>query len=221
MSEDSITIEYTLSREDLICSVCLDELTLPIIQCANGNHFVCVKCFCELHRKCPVCRTGKLFRNKFLEVKLHSSMVSCSNEKCQKDLLPWSKETHLVVCKHTKGICFLCDSNNISLDSLIEHVKTDCDTEWLERDDNATSGSSSMVMHQLDSGNQTTFKLPETKANVTIITQQMVLMLKWEDDFGYHVSLIDTEQDNSRMNVSFTLKPRKLYIKTKFSLHYS
>ena len=40
MSEDSITIKYSLTKEDLICSLCLDELTLPIIQCANGNHFL-------------------------------------------------------------------------------------------------------------------------------------------------------------------------------------
>jgi hypothetical protein len=44
MSDDTIIIEYSLSKEDLICSLCLEELTLPIIQCANGNHFVGVKC---------------------------------------------------------------------------------------------------------------------------------------------------------------------------------
>jgi hypothetical protein len=161
MSEDTITVEYSLSKEDLICSVCLDELTLPIIQCANGNHFVCVKCFREV-RKCPVCRTGKLFRNKFLEVQLEPSMIQCSNEGCKKYLLPWSEESHLAVCKHTEVNCFLCDSS-VSLNSLIEHIKIDCDTEWIETDGNTTSGSAAMVRHQLDSANRFAIKLPLTR----------------------------------------------------------
>jgi hypothetical protein len=170
MSEDTITIEYSLSKEDLICSVCLDELTLPIIQCANGNHFVCVKCFRELQqRKCPICRTGKLLRNKFLDVQLEPSMIRCSNKGCRKYLLPWSEVAHLADCRYTEVECFLCESP-ISLDSLIEHIKTECDTEWLDRDDNSTSGSASMVMQQFDSGNQFAIKLPDTKANVTVIS---------------------------------------------------
>jgi hypothetical protein len=32
-------------------------------------------------------------------------------------------------------------------------------------------------------------------------------MLKWEDDVGYHVVLIDCEQNSARMDVHFTLKP--------------
>ncbi len=203
MSEDRIIIAYALSKEDLICSVCLDELTLPIIQCANGNHFVCVKCFREVQRKCPVCRTGKLFRNKFLEVKLEPSMIRCSNAECKKQLLPWSQESHLAVCKHTEVECFLCESP-VSIDCLIEHIKSDCDTEWLERNDNSTSGSASMVVHQM---NSSTIKLPDTKANVSIILQQLVLMLKWDDNVGYHIALIDCEQNSSGTELRYTLKP--------------
>jgi hypothetical protein len=32
-------------------------------------------------------------------------------------------------------------------------------------------------------------------------------MLKWDDDVGYHVALIDCEQNSARMDVHFTLKP--------------
>jgi hypothetical protein len=206
MSEDTITIQYSLSKEDLICCVCLEELTCPIIQCANGNHFVCVKCYRQVQRSCPVCRTGKLFRNKFLEIKLEPSMITCSNETCKKRLLPWSQEKHLAVCKHTEVECFLSDSR-ISLDSLIEHIKTECDIEWLERDGDATSGSVAMVMHQLDSGNLFTIKLPDTKANVTIISQQLVLLLKWNDDVGYHIALVESEQNSARMDAHFRIKP--------------
>ncbi len=206
MSEDRITIEYTLSKEDLICSVCLDELTCPIIQCPNGNHFVCAKCLPKMQRKCPLCRTSKLFRNKFLEVKLEPSMIPCSNYKCNKLLLPWSEESHFNDCKYTETNCFLCDSL-VSLASLMEHIKTECDTEWLENDGNATSGNASLVMHQVGSGNHNVIKMPDTKANVSLISNKIVLMLKWEDDVGYHVALIDCEQDSSKTDIHYMLKP--------------
>jgi hypothetical protein len=133
-------------------------------------------------------------------------MIKCSNEGCRRYLLPWSEKGHLASCRYTEVECFLCEIP-ISLDSLIEHIKTDCDTEWLDRDDNATSGSASMVMHQFNSGNQSAIKLPDTKANVTIVSQKIVLMLKWDDDFGYHVVLIDSEQSNARLDVDFTVRP--------------
>jgi hypothetical protein len=133
-------------------------------------------------------------------------MIPCSNEKCKQHLLPWSQESHLAVCKHTEGECFLCDSP-ISLDSLIEHIKTECDTEWLEKDNETTAGSALMVTHQFHSANRFAIKLPDTKANVSIISQQMVLMMKWDDNVGYYVSLIDSAQNHSRMEIYYTLKP--------------
>jgi hypothetical protein len=157
-------------------------------------------------KKCPLCRTTKLFRNKFLEIKLEPSMIPCSNEKCNKLLLPWSEESHHTVCKYTETNCFLCDSL-VSLATLMEHIRTECDTEWLENDGNATSGNASLVIHQVGTGNHSLIKLPDTKGNVTFISSKMVLMLKWEDDVGYYLALIDCEQNSSKMDVHFTLKP--------------
>jgi hypothetical protein len=59
-------------------------------------------------------------------------MIRCRNENCKKLLLPWSQESHLAVCKHTEVECFLCDSL-LSLDTLIEHIKAECDKEWLAK----------------------------------------------------------------------------------------
>jgi hypothetical protein len=50
-------------------------------------------------------------------------------------------------------------------------------------------------------------KLPDTKANVTLISNKMVLIMKCEDDVGYHVALIDCEQNSSKIDILFTLKP--------------
>ncbi len=153
-----------------------------------------------------MCRAGKLFRKKFLEMKLQPSMIPCRNEECEKLLLPWSQEGHRATCKFTEEKCFLCECP-VSLSSIIEHIKTECDPEWLEKDDNATSGNATMVLHQLDSGNQFTIKLPDTKAIFCIILHQMVLMLRWVDDVGYYVALVDCEQSSSRMEINYMLKP--------------
>jgi hypothetical protein len=32
-------------------------------------------------------------------------------------------------------------------------------------------------------------------------------MLKWEDDIGYHIAMIDSEQNSARMDVNYTLRP--------------
>jgi hypothetical protein len=64
-----------------------------------------------------------------------------------------------------------------------------------------------MVMRQLYSENQSTIKLPDTKANVSIILQQTVLMLKFDDNIGYHVALIDCGQTSARLELKYTLKP--------------
>jgi hypothetical protein len=50
-------------------------------------------------------------------------------------------------------------------------------------------------------------KLPDTKANVSIILKQLVLMLKWDDNVGYHIALIDCGQNSSELEIRYTLKP--------------
>ena len=47
MSEDRIIIEYPLSKEDLICSVCLDDLTFSYHSMSEWKSL----CMCELLNK--------------------------------------------------------------------------------------------------------------------------------------------------------------------------
>jgi hypothetical protein len=132
MTGDLIKISYSLTKEDLICCVCLGELEFPIIGCSNGSHFVCSDCFGGLRSRCPTCRTGFLFHNRFLESQLQSHLVPCENAPCERRLLPWSVDDHRQSCRHTEAYCFLC-SREVSLDTMMEHIKTKCGAEWFER----------------------------------------------------------------------------------------
>jgi hypothetical protein len=61
-----------------------------------------------------------------------------------------------------------------------------------------------------DNFNPNLFQLVNVSYRIWFImhlSNRMVLMLKWEDDVGYHVALIDCEQNSARMDVHFTLKP--------------
>ena len=64
-----------------------------------------------------------------------------------------------------------------------------------------------MVMNQLGSGSQVAIKLPDTKANVCIVTEQVVLMLKWDDDIAYHIALIDCAQNHTKIEIKYSLRP--------------
>ncbi len=61
-----------------------------------------------------------------------------------------------------------------------------------------------MVEHQM---NSSAIKLPDTKANVSIILQTLVLMLKWDGNMGYHIAFIDCGQNSSELEMTYTLKP--------------
>ena len=43
--------------------------------------------------------------------------------------------------------------------------------------------------------------------HMRVLSVDWVLMLKWEDDVGYHVALIDCEQDSSKTDIHYMLKP--------------
>jgi len=148
-----------------------------------------------------------LFHNKFIETQLDSQIISCSNDSCDKKLLPWSVDSHAAVCRNALFDCFLCDSP-VSLASLEEHIKTGCcDTEWLEINDDRTDGTSTMVVNNLLFSDNISVTLPETIGNVFIISGHLVLMLKWDDDVGYYVTLVDCEQDGNTIDIHFKQTP--------------
>ncbi len=129
-----IEIKYSLDKSDLVCCICLEDMTVPLIQCSDGNHFVCHHCKTLLESECcPCCRTNVLFRNRLLEKHLDSQLIECGNSGCSLKMFPWTVESHHKLCLYGESECFLC-GKVVSLDSTSSHIKDDCNAKWIEKD---------------------------------------------------------------------------------------
>ncbi|KAI8893075.1 hypothetical protein BC833DRAFT_609621 [Globomyces pollinis-pini] len=45
---ETVNICYQLTRDDLTCCICYEDIRPPIIQYSSGNHFVCGNCSLKL-----------------------------------------------------------------------------------------------------------------------------------------------------------------------------
>jgi hypothetical protein len=188
MKKDFITVKYNLSKTDLICCVCLECISLPIIQCSSGNHFVCKDCHQKINGKCPVCRTSRLFHNQHLERVVADQMVSCTNIDCKEKVFKWGLEEHVEDCIHSEGECFVCQEP-VSMFHLITHLKYECNVDWVERNDGMTSGSVQLV---LDSIENNTLKIKLTNKQVVIMIQDSIIFLNWTNN-KYSVEIVSCQ----------------------------
>ena len=127
-----IHVNYDIERNDLICSICYETVTTPLIQCSNANHFVCFDCIIiNRNRNCPQCRTSKVFHNRLLEKYIKEQMVPCTNDGCLKTLFDWAVQEHDKICPFKQYKCNFCN-DQISMESLNKHIKTGCKVDWVD-----------------------------------------------------------------------------------------
>jgi hypothetical protein len=63
---EEINISYQITRKELECCICMNDIVTPLNQCSSGNHFVCSDCKKRLkNNKCPICRTSVLFHTLY------------------------------------------------------------------------------------------------------------------------------------------------------------
>lgn len=110
-----VDINFSLSKEDLSCCICYDDVPFPLIRCTNSLHFVCKKCYRKCHKNCPQCRT---------------SVINCDNEGCPLQMFEWSHQQHQSECCYKQFNCMFCNSL-LSIPSLKEHLK-EC-SEYVEK----------------------------------------------------------------------------------------
>ncbi len=106
-------------------------------------HFVCGNCSLKYGRKCPCCRTSRLFLNILLEKHLEPQFVNCTNEKCDLKLFEWSLDSQSKDCLYSMTKC----DEIIKQDKLKEHLKTNCGNkiEWMEINEIENSVSLGLV----------------------------------------------------------------------------
>ena len=132
-----LTIKHNLLESDLFCCICLEQLTIPIIQCSTGTHFVCCTCKRQIKWNCPVCITSNIFPNPFLEKQLSCYFTACLYGNQQH--LKWNIKYH-----RESFNCFLC-SLVIPQDTLLKHIASAsaCSIQWIKQ----TSGSLGLLPH--------------------------------------------------------------------------
>lgn len=88
-------------EDALICKICFEYLSVPVLQCTNG-HLVCNTCLKKLaDQQCPTCRQSiqKNIRNMVMEKLLEICEIQCKFKGCEKKLSIASSLKHFVDCK--------------------------------------------------------------------------------------------------------------------------
>jgi len=112
-----------LSKDDLICVVCHEDLNHAIYQCLQGPHYVCEKCAKKL-KQCPTCRHPfPLVNNIALKRSLDSIKQPCSD--CKQIFFPWSLAEHRESCIAAPTKCPFCEVYVKSF-NLLPHFEREC-----------------------------------------------------------------------------------------------
>ena len=198
-----IQVTYNLERDDLICSICYDTVSTPLIQCQNANHFVCFGCIMKCKRSCPQCRTSKVFHNKQLEKHIKDQMVNCSYEGCQKMLFQWAVQEHIEMCPYKQYKCKFCDEF-ISMQSLNKHIKTTCTVNWMEQTKDDHSASLALAPYHTSSARGYYFELKEIKKSFVVLYFQYVLIFLRQDS-KWLVTVLNHKKETKNIEITYWL----------------
>lgn len=90
----------------LSCPVCLEIFQNPVVCSSCGNTF-CEKCFLDVKKVCPLCRTLSNYSpNAALVYFLQNMPMQC---KCGKFFTPQETVNHLEFCPSFEKKCFYCE----------------------------------------------------------------------------------------------------------------
>lgn len=115
--------------EELLCLVCREYLTPPVVQCMN-SHYYCKICVNRTNLYCVQCesRIHIEIRNFSAEKALATHSIPCKweNRGCPKLMTPLTRLEHEVECQHS--FPFTCKitwcNYSSTLPNLLSHLKT-------------------------------------------------------------------------------------------------
>ena len=194
-----LTIKQKLLKSDLFCCICLDQLTIPIIQCSTGTHFVCHTCKSQIKWNCPVCITSNLFPNPFLEKQLSCYFTACLY--CNQQHLKWNIKSHLESCEYRPFNCFLC-SLVIPQDTLLNHITSACNIQWIKQTSIDTSGSLGLLPHISNTPKGLSINLKDINQHFAIILETTMILFK--RDTTWMVILVDANESSIKIKYNNT-----------------
>jgi hypothetical protein len=119
----SVEVKYELTRDDLMCSTCYNDIQFPLFQCQKNQHFHCKVC-ALIEKKCLECGSS-IRRNKGLERQLEDQLEECPFEGCYRSFFPWHLKEHKTKCEFKENECPVCFEKT-SLGFMEEHITREC-----------------------------------------------------------------------------------------------
>lgn len=106
----TIDVVQSFTKEDLICTICLEYLNKEIYQCPSGPHYTCLNCS-KLITECPICRAkDKMVRLISLEQAIQKYLIKCNffDNGCNEKIFEWDT-SHKLICKFRSFDCPVCN----------------------------------------------------------------------------------------------------------------
>lgn len=186
----SNTIKIEINKEELICSICLGDLSGSIYRCVKGPHYACETCNSKL-TNCPICRdSNKYVRDISLEQSLKPHIISCSRN-CGIKHYNWTN--HESECVKIPFQCKYCKrSIEQNCNQILNHYKNFCDIKF------------EIVPLNL---NKNKFKYnADSKPTILIINKKLMILTMLKND-DYLFSAISDSNDflnkNIQINISY------------------
>ena len=197
-----IQVQYKLDEDQMKCPICYNTITTPLLQCLNAPHFVCLTCVKKSRRKaiCPLCRTARLYHNKFLEKTVKDQMIACPNVGCPRILFTWDVE-HVEECPYKPMDCQFCDEK-VSKATMKEHY-TSCSIPWINEHD-VKDGSEVLVCCSKKGRRGIEIELDSIKTSFVVIRSEQLLIFK-RNTVEFEVIVINLGENTTATDLTYWL----------------
>ena len=148
-----------------------------------------------LQRLCfslPLCRTARLYHNKFLEKTVKDQMIACPNEGCPRLLFKWDVD-HRQECPYKPMDCQFCDEK-VSKATMKEHYR-ECSLPWISEHD-VKDGSEVLVTCSKRGKRGIEIELDSIKTSFVVIRSEQLLIFK-RNTSNYEVIVINLGENIS------------------------
>jgi hypothetical protein len=122
----------------------------------------------------------------------------CGHSKCNKRVFKWSAEQHSKNCYYQPAKCFIC---LVELNELKNHLRLECETEWLEYCEQETSSSLDFLSFWKQTNDGFCINLKDLCRNFVLV--EMFLLFKQNADENWSSGLINLKK-HSVIDVHFS-----------------
>ena len=105
--------------------------------------------------------------------------------------IKWNIKSHLESCEYRPFNCFLC-SLVIPQDTLLKHITSTCNIQWIKRTSIDTSGSLGLLPHISNTSKGLSINLQDINQHFAIILETTMILFK--RDTTWNIIVVDTNE---------------------------